>query len=313
MNFALIGAAGYIAPRHLEAIKKTGHRLVAAVDRSDSVGVLDRYFPESDFFTEFERFDRHIEMLRRKGSDRRIDYVVIASPNYLHDAHIRFALRAQAHAICEKPLVLNPWNVDALREIEAESGRRVRSILQLRLHPAIRALKERIDAEGTSPRHSVDLTYVTPRGRWYMYSWKGDPEKSGGIAMNIGIHFFDMLSWIFGPVEDNIVHLHDPDRAAGFLLLGKAKVRWYLSLRGEDVPEETRRRGLNSHRSLTIDGESVDFCSGFTDLHTECYRDILAGGGFRMEDCLPSIQTVYDIRRARLEPGRGERPPFLAS
>lgn len=310
-NFALIGVAGYIAPRHLKAIKETGNQLVAALDRSDSVGVLDGFFPESDFFTEFERFDRHIEKLRRMNSHRSVDYVVIASPNYLHDAHIRFALRTQSHAICEKPLVLNPWNVDALKEIEAESGKTVYSILQLRLHPVIQDLKARISQSRPGTRHAIDLTYITARGRWYGYSWKGDPSKSGGIATNIGIHFFDMLTWVFGGIGENIVHLHEPDRAAGFMELEKARVRWYLSLRAEDLPEESWRIGRRSHRSLTVDGQTLDFDDGFANLHTDSYREILSGGGFRMDDCLPSIEAVYKIRLGRIETNRGERHPFL--
>ena len=235
-NFALTGAAGYVAPRHLQAIHDTGNTLVAALDRSDSVGILDRYFPEANFFTEFERFDRHIEKLKRQGEGKRIDYVSICSPNYLHDAHIRFALRVGADAICEKPLVLNPWNIDALREMEEETGRRVWTVLQLRLHPALVELKKQIEQAPAGKKHDIDLTYITSRGNWYAVSWKGDIEKSGGIATNIGVHFFDMLLWIFGPLMRLEVHLSTPERAAGFMELPKARVRWFLSLAADDLP-----------------------------------------------------------------------------
>jgi len=271
-NFALIGAAGYIAPRHLKAIKDTGNRLVAALDKSDSVGILDSYFPEADFFTEFERFDRHIEKLRRMNSERSVSYVSIASPNYLHDAHIRFALRVAADAICEKPLVLNPWNLDALTEIEKESGKRVYSILQLRLHPAIQALKKKIELDKSNSRHSIDLTYVTGRGKWYFFSWKGDETKSGGIATNIGVHFFDMLTWIFGPVKEIHVHLKKSDRAAGFFNLEKATVRWFLSLNFDDLPPGVRADGKRTYRSMTIDEVPLEFSEGFGDLHTRSYE-----------------------------------------
>jgi UDP-N-acetyl-2-amino-2-deoxyglucuronate dehydrogenase len=309
-NFALIGVAGYIAPRHLKAIKETGNQLVAALDKSDSVGILDSYFPDADFFTEFERFDRHIEMLRRMNSTRSIQYVSIASPNYLHDAHIRFALRVNADAICEKPLVLNPWNIDALKEIEKESGKRVHSILQLRLHPAIQSLKRQVAENISVRKRDIDLTYITGRGNWYRYSWKGDEEKSGGIATNIGVHFFDMLSWIFGAPLENIIHLRSPNRAAGFLELERARVRWFLSLDVRDLPPEVAAAGKRSYRCITIDGEPLEFTEGFTDLHTRSYEEILAGRGFRLEENCRAVEIVHRLRQAVPEPSRGERHPL---
>ncbi len=293
-NFALIGAAGYIAPRHLKAIHETGNRLVAAYDPQDSVGIMDSYFPEADFFTEFERFDRHLDKLKRKG--HAIDYVSICSPNYLHDAHIRFGLRNGAHVICEKPLVLNPWNAEALLENEAETGKKVSTILQLRLHPALIALKEKVDR--SDAQHEVDLTYITSRGNWYYTSWKGDMQKSGGIATNIGIHFFDMLIWIFGPVKENVVHLHTHDRAAGLLQLEKARVRWFLSINVDTLPEQARVQNKRTFRSITLDGEEVEFSEGFTDLHTRSYEEILAGRGFGIQTILPAIQLAHTIRTA---------------
>lgn len=291
-NFALIGAAGYIAPRHLKAIRDTGHQLVAAYDPQDSVGVLDSYFPEADFFTEFERFDRHLEKLKRKGQS--IDYVSICSPNYLHDAHIRFGLRLGADVICEKPLVLNPWNAEALQENEAETGKKVNTILQLRLHPALIALKEKIDQ--SDGQHEVDLSYITSRGNWYYTSWKGDLTKSGGIATNIGIHFFDMLTWIFGPVQENTVHLHTHDRAAGFLQLEKARVRWFLSINADTLPEQAVSQNKRTFRSITVDGQEVEFSEGFADLHTRSYEEILDGNGFGIGTILPAIQMAHIIR-----------------
>jgi UDP-N-acetyl-2-amino-2-deoxyglucuronate dehydrogenase len=312
-NFALIGAAGFIAPRHMKAIKETSNRLVAALDKSDSVGIIDSYFPEADFFTEFERFDRHIEKLRRTNDERRVNYLSIASPNYLHDAHIRFALRVDAEAICEKPLVLNPWNVEALREIEIESGRRISTILQLRLHPAIQDLKRKVSISSSSRKYEVDLTYITGRGRWYYYSWKGDESKSGGIATNIGIHFFDALIWVFGKVKSNFVHLKDPDRNAGFLELERARVRWYLSLSFVDLPEEIKRAGKSSHRCLVIDGEPLEFSEGLADLHTLSYREILAGRGYGLDDSFSAIEAVHQIRHAIPAPSHGEIHPLALS
>ncbi len=252
-NFALIGAAGYVAPRHMRAIRETGNNLVASLDKHDAVGVMDSYFPASDFFVEFERFDRHIEKLKRLGPEKRVDYVSIASPNYLHDAHIRFALRVGADAVCEKPMVLNPWNVDALKEIETDTGRRVSAILQLRLHSVIRALKERIEASPPEKKVDIDLTYITSRGHWYLVSWKGDVSRSGGIATNIGVHFFDMIQWIFGKTQWNVVHLSQPTRAAGFLELEHARVRWFLSLEAADLPQAAVASGKTTYRSITLD------------------------------------------------------------
>ena len=298
LKFAMIGAAGYIAPRHMKAIRDTGGVLVAAFDPNDSVGVIDSHFPDAHFFTEFERFDRHLDKQRRLG--HRIDYVSICSPNYLHDAHIRFALRSGAHAICEKPIVLNPWNVDALEDLQAESGRRIFTILQLRLHPTILELRQRWQRSG---RHAeVDIAYVTSRGRWYHQSWKGDESKSGGIATNIGVHFFDMLAWIFGrPLESN-VHLRRADCAAGLLRLERATVRWFLSINEQHLPEDQRTKGKRTYRSITVGGESLEFSEGFTDLHTESYRDILSGGGFPISESRIAIQMVHQIRGASLTP-----------
>lgn len=309
-TFALIGACGYIAPRHLKAIRDTGNVLVAALDPSDSAGILDQYFPDAHFFTEFERFDRHLEKLRRKG--HRVDYVTICSPNYLHDAHVRFAMRIGADAISEKPLVINPWNAEALGEIEAETGRRINTILQLRLHPSISQLKEVVARASVDKIYDVDLTYITSRGRWYLSSWKGDPSKSGGIATNIGIHFFDILTWIFGPVQENRVYLYEATKASGFLKLQKARVRWFLSIDRADLPVDPQPGKPATYRSITIDGMEVEFSEGFTDLHTESYRQILAGAGFRWQEVLPSVQIVYDIRNAKpILPGPDVHPMII--
>jgi UDP-N-acetyl-2-amino-2-deoxyglucuronate dehydrogenase len=295
MNFALIGAAGFVAPRHMRAIKDTGHQLLAAYDPNDSVGVIDSHFPQADFFTEFERFDRHLEKLKRSG--QHVDYVVVCSPNYLHDAHIRFGLRLGADVICEKPLVLNPWNVEALLDMERETGRKVYTILQLRLHPAIIELRERVQSSPTLLKHEVDLSYITSRGKWYYTSWKGDLNKSGGIATNIGIHFYDMLQWVFGPVQQNVVHVHTHDRAAGFLELERARVRWFLSINADTLPAEVQAKGGRTFRSITVDGQELEFSEGFTDLHTLSYRDILEGKGFGLEEAGIAIRTVHDIRK----------------
>ncbi len=310
-RFALIGAGGYIAPRHLKAIKETGNELVAALDKNDSVGVLDSYTTEARFFTEFERFDRHLEKLRRKPGEA-IDYVSICSPNYLHDAHVRFALRIGADAICEKPLVLNPWNLLALEELAGEHGRQINTILQLRLHPTIVALKQRIDQAPKDKMHEIDLTYITTRGYWYLASWKGDIEKSGGIATNIGVHFFDMLTWIFGPVRRNLVHMHEATRAAGYLELERGRVRWFLSLNRGDLPKPPEAGKPATYRAISVDGEEVEFSEGFTDLHTESYRRILAGDGFGCQAVLPSIEIVSAIRTATPIGKTGEYHPMLA-
>jgi UDP-N-acetyl-2-amino-2-deoxyglucuronate dehydrogenase len=293
-DFALIGAAGFIAPRHLKAIKETGNQLVASLDKFDSVGIMDSYFPEASFFTEFERFDRHLEKLARKGSP--IDYLSICSPNYLHDSHIRFGLRQGADVICEKPLVLNPWNVEALDQLQQETGQTVYNILQLRLHPDIIALKEKVQASDPSKVFELDLAYITSRGNWYYTSWKGDVSKSGGIATNIGIHFFDMLLWIFGGVKENIVHVHTHDRAAGFLQLERARVRWFLSINEDTLPDAVKAKGQRTYRSITMEGGEIEFSNGFTDLHTKSYQAILEGRGFNVREALPSIQLAHDIR-----------------
>ncbi len=310
-NFALIGAAGYIAPRHLQAIKATGNELVVALDPNDSVGILDRYFFDAAFFTEFERFDRHVEKLRRLGESRRVHYVSICSPNYLHDAHIRFALRVGAHAICEKPLVLTPWNIDALEEFEAETGRRVYNVLQLRLHPAIRALRDRVAADPRRDKWDLDLTYLTSRGAWYLYSWKGKPEKSGGLAVNIGIHFFDMLMWIFGPAEGFEIHRSDERVVAGRLELARARVRFLLSIDRRHLPPAAKG---TTYRSILMDGSEFEFSEGFTDLHTAVYADILAGGGFGLADARPSIDLTHRMKGAPVKRGApADEHPMLAA
>jgi len=306
-NFALIGAAGFIAPRHLRAIKDTGNDLVAALDPFDSVGVIDSYFPAASFFTEFERFDRHVEKLRRENKG--IDYLSICSPNYLHDAHIRFGLRQHAHVICEKPLVLNPWNIEALQEMRKETEKEVYNILQLRLHPQILALKERVASE-PDKIHELDLAYITSRGNWYFTSWKGNVNKSGGIATNIGVHFFDMLTWIFGSVKENIVHLHTHDRSAGFLQLEKARIRWFLSINENTLPVAVREKGQRTYRSITVGGKEIEFSEGFTDLHTQSYQQILNGNGFVLEDAYPSIELVHQIRTQQPIGLKGDYHPF---
>ena len=308
-NFALIGAAGYIAPRHLKAIKDTKNNLIAALDKFDSVGIMDSYFPDADFFVEFERFDRHIEKLKRRKNVN-LDYVSICTPNYLHDAHIRMALRRDAHAICEKPLVLNPWNIDALTDIEKETNKRVYTILQLRLHPSIIALRNKVLNGPKDKIYEVDLTYLTSRGHWYYTSWKGDVSKSGGIASNIGVHFYDMLSWIFGDVKQNIVHLHTHDRASGYLEFEKARVRWFLSIDYNTIPQEVREKGQRTYRSITVDNEEIEFSGGFTELHTTSYKDILNGNGFGLADARQSIEIVQEIRIAEIKSLKGEYHPL---
>jgi UDP-N-acetyl-2-amino-2-deoxyglucuronate dehydrogenase len=311
-NFALIGAAGYVAPKHMKAIRDTDNHLIAALDPSDSVGVLDSYSHDISFFTEFERFDRHAEKLRRQGDKKRIHYVSICSPNYLHDAHMRFALRIGAHAICEKPLVLNPWNLDALAEIEAESQTQIFNILQLRVHPTIIKLKEKIEKEKRATKHNIDLTYITSRGRWYLTSWKGDISKSGGVATNIGIHFFDMLLWIFGHLDYQELHYADDRKMAGFMSLEKANVRWLLSVNKHDLPPPAREKKLLTYRSITMDYEEIEFSGGFTDLHTLVYQDILSGGGYGMEEARPSIKAVSELRNLKVAGPHADRSnPFL--
>ncbi len=295
-RFALLGAGGYIAPRHMQAIKDTGNVLVAACDPKDSVGILDRYFFDVQFFTEFERFDRHAEKLRRKGEP--IEYVSICSPNYLHDAHIRFALRIGANAICEKPLVLNPWNLDALAELEQESGKKISTILQLRVHPALIELRQRLQQEKADKKKKVVLTYITSRGDWYLVSWKGQLDRSGGLATNIGIHFFDLLIWLFGSVQHSEVHIGEQRRTGGFLELERATVQWFLSIDRKDLPAQAVEQNKTTFRSITIDGKEVEFSEGFTNLHTKVYEETLAGKGFGIEDVRPSIALAHDIRVA---------------
>lgn len=308
-NFGLIGVAGYIAIRHLHAIKETGNNLLASLDKFDSVGRIDGYFPESDFFVEFERFDRHFDKLKRTGT--KIDYVSICSPNYLHDSHIRFALRHQAEAICEKPIVLNPWNIDALQEIENETGRRIYTVLQLRLHPKIMELREKIRNGPKDQVYDIDMTYITSRGNWYSVSWKGDIQKSGGVATNIGIHFFDMLSWIFGDTRKNIVHISEPSKSAGYLELDHARVRWFLSLDYDDIPTSTRAKGSRTFRSITVNGEEIEFSEGFADLHTQTYKEILAGRGFGLMEARQSVETAYTIRNSKPVGLVGDYHPIL--
>ena len=311
-NFALIGAAGYIAPRHMKAIKDTNNNLLAAFDKGDSVGVIDSYFPGADFFVEFERFDRHIEKLKYEANTL-LDYVSICSPNYLHDAHIRFALRRGADAISEKPLVLNPWNVDKLMRVEEMTGKKIYNILQLRVHPSIIALKEKVKNASKDTKFEVDLTYLTSRGNWYHTSWKGDHSKSGGIATNIGVHFYDMLSWIFGDVQENIVHVHEKDRAAGYLEFENARVKWFLSINKKYLPAEIKEKGQTTYRSITIDGEELEFSGGFTDLHTLVYKDIIAGKGYGLTAAKTAIQIVHDIRNAKPVGLKGEYHSFLTN
>ncbi len=308
-NFAMIGVAGYVAPRHLRAIKDTGNQLIAALDKFDSVGVMDSYFPNASFFVEFERFDRHIEKIKRKDNTQ-LDYVSICTPNYLHDSHIRMALRRGADAICEKPLVLNPWNLEALQAIEKESNNRVNTILQLRLHPSIIALKAQIDASPKDTKHDVDLTYITSRGKWYDISWKGDESKSGGIATNIGIHFFDMLSWIFGGVQESTVHMRAKDKSAGYLEFENARVRWFLSIDETTLPDEVKLKNQRTYRSISVDGNELEFSSGFTDLHTKSYEEIMNNDGFGLNDAKNSIHIVYDLRNKALS-NLGEKHLFL--
>jgi UDP-N-acetyl-2-amino-2-deoxyglucuronate dehydrogenase len=312
-NFALIGAAGYIAPRHMKAIKDTGNNLLAAMDKNDSVGIIDSYFPEADFFTEYERFDRHVDLLKRKGS--RLDYVSIASPNYLHDSHIRFSLRHGAHAICEKPLVLNPHNIDALEIVEKETDRKVFNILQLRLHPSIIQLKADVQKqvfENPTKVFDVDLTYLTSRGHWYFTSWKGEDNKSGGIATNIGVHFYDMLGWIFGDLVQNSAHLKRNDVNAGYLEFKHARVRWFLSVNFDYIPEDIKSLGARTYRSITVDGKEIEFSGGFTDLHTVSYKHILDGEGFGLEEARKSIDIVSSIRKQDALIVPSEAHPFVS-
>lgn len=308
-NFAVIGVGGYIAPRHLRAIKDTGNRLVAAVDPKDSVGILDQYSYDVKFFTEIERFDRHLEKLRRGSNTERIHFVSICSPNYLHDAHCRLALRVGADVICEKPLVINPWNLDALEEIEAETKHRIFTILQLRVHPSLIKLRETL--RSAKDIHDVELTYITSRGPWYQVSWKGDHDKSGGVATNIGIHLFDLLMWLFGSVNGIKVYYTDNERMSGFIELERARVRWFLSVDKNDLPEQANTNGKTTYRSITVDGKEIEFSEGFTDLHTKVYEETLAGRGFGIKEARPSVQLTHDIRQSPLSPIDTLTHPFL--
>jgi UDP-N-acetyl-2-amino-2-deoxyglucuronate dehydrogenase len=310
-NFALIGAAGYIAPRHLKAIHDTENRLVAAVDPNDSVGILDRYFPNARFFAEIERFDRFIEKLRREQSPEQVQFLSICSPNYLHDAHVRLGLRVHADVICEKPLTISPWNIDALAELEHEYGKRVYTVLQLRLLPALRELKQAIEGDTRGKRAQVNLSYVTRRGPWYQVSWKGDPQKSGGVAMNIGIHFFDLLLWLFGARQRAEVHLHTPTKMAGMLELQHADVTWFLSIDASDLPRGHVSKGEPAYRSLTMNGKELEFSRGFQDLHTEVYRDVLAGGGYGLSDAKPAVELVHELRGMPVTQHASLRHPAL--
>ncbi len=312
VNFALIGAAGYIAPRHMKAIKETGSELVAALDPYDGIGIMDSYFSKASFFTEFERFDRFVDKWHRDGH-KKIEYIAIASPNYLHDSHIRFTLKSGAHAICEKPLVLNPHNIEQLKVIEEETGKKVYNILQLRLHPSIIALKEKVTKEleeNPDKIYNIDLTYLTSRGKWYFVSWKGNEAKSGGIASNIGVHFYDMLCWIFGDVEENVVHVKTADTNAGYFKLKNATVRWFLSVNYDYIPEEIRASGMRTYRSITVDGDEIEFSGGFTDLHTKSYEHILNGSGFGLDEAYGSIRTVSTIRHLPAVGLQGDYHPF---
>ncbi len=309
-RFALIGAGGYIAPRHMKAIKETGNDLVAAIDKNDSVGIMDSYFPGADFFTEFERFDRHLEKLKR--AQHPVDFMSICSPNYLHDSHMRFGLRLGADVICEKPLVLNPWNIDALQEIELETNKKVNTILQLRLHPKVQELRKKIQSENAPNKYEVDLVYITSRGKWYFTSWKGDLQKSGGIATNIGVHFYDLLGWLFGKVQQNLVHIQQHDRVAGYLEYEQARVRYFLSINEHTLPKELLDAGKKTFRSLQIGGEEFEFSEGFGDLHTVSYQEILNGNGFGLNESKQSIETVHNIRNAQPVGLVGDYHPFAS-
>ncbi len=312
-RFALVGAGGYIAPKHLKAIKDTGNELTVAVDRHDSVGIIDSYFPDASFFTEFERFDRFLEKKRHNNSNEAIDYVSICSPNYLHDAHCRLALRVGADAICEKPLVVNPWNIDQLQELEQLHGRKVNAVLQLRLHEAVIDLKAKAESNANrGKKPEILLTYITRRGRWYHHSWKGDESRSGGLPLNIGVHFFDFLTWIFGEAEKTEIHLAEPSRYSGTLELEKANVKWFLSVDASDLPTEVVANGGYAYRSITCDGEEIDLSKGFTDLHTRVYEEILAGQGHGLEDARGAIDLVYKIRQQEVSPpGPTAHPKML--
>lgn len=309
-NFGIIGVGGYIAPRHLKAIKETGNNLIVALDKNDSVGIMDSYFPQCSFYTEYERFDRFVEKI--KHTKDKLDFVTVCTPNYLHDSHIRFGLRAGADVICEKPLVLNPWNIDALQKMEEQTGRKVYNILQLRLHPAIIEWKNMVDNGPKDKVYDVDLTYITSRGLWYYTSWKGDSSKSGGVATNIGVHFYDMLSWIFGNIQENIVHIYEHDRAAGLLLFERARVRYFMSINADTLPKQAVEQGKRTYRKMEMDGKEIEFSDGFTELHTESYKKILAGEGFGLDQAYQSIKIVHDIRNTRPIGLKGDYHPLAA-
>lgn len=309
-NFGIIGVGGYIAPRHLKAIKETGNNLIVALDKNDSVGIMDSYFPQCSFYTEYERFDRFVEKI--KHTKDKLDYVSVCTPNYLHDSHIRFGLRAGADVICEKPLVLNPWNIEALQKMEEQTGKKVYNILQLRLHPAIIEWKNMIDNGPKDKVYDVDLTYITSRGLWYYTSWKGDSSKSGGVATNIGVHFYDMLSWIFGSIKENIVHIYEHDRAAGLLLFERARVRYFMSINADTLPKQAVEQGKRTYRKMEMDGKEIEFSDGFTELHTESYKKILAGEGFGLDQAYQSIKIVHDIRNTRAIGLKGDYHPLAA-
>lgn len=308
-TFGLIGAAGYVAPRHMAAIRDTGNELVAAIDRNDSVGIIDSYFPNADYFTEFERFDRHVDLLRR--NEKAIEYMAICSPNYLHDSHMRFALRSGANAICEKPIVLNPWNIDGLMEIEKDTGCKINTILQLRLHDSVNELRDRVRSSPSNTKYDVDLTYITSRGKWYYTSWKGDDSKSGGIATNIGVHFYDMLHYVFGDLQDNVLHYKSASTAGGYLEYEKARVRWFLSIDADNLPIAAREKGMTTFRNITIGDEDFEFSGGFTDLHKKSYQEILKGNGFGVEDNRVAIETVSEIRNQAANSNASELHPYL--
>ncbi|MCB9248549.1 MAG: Gfo/Idh/MocA family oxidoreductase [Ignavibacteriales bacterium] len=310
-NFGITGVAGYIAPRHLKAIKDTGNNLIAALDPHDSVGILDSYFPDTKYFREFERFDRHLEKIKRTNNNHGIDYLTICSPNHLHDAHIRLALRLGANAICEKPIVLNPWNLDLLQELEQESGKKVYTVLQLRVHPSLVKLKEKILTEKIKTKKDITLTYITSRGSWYHHSWKGNLTNSGGIATNIGVHFFDLLSWLFGDLQNQQVHFSNSNKIGGFLELQNANVKWFLSIDKNDLPENVKQKNQPTYRSIKIDGEEIEFTGGFTDLHTTVYQEIIDGKGFGINDARNSIETVYKIRNSEITNNLDNAHPIL--
>lgn len=308
--FSIIGVAGFVAERHLKAIKKTNNKLISALDPSDSVGIMDSYFPNAYYFREFERFDRHVYKLS-SNQDLKIDYISICSPNYLHDSHIRFALRSGSHAICEKPLVLNPWNLDGLIDLEKNTNKKVNTILQLRLHPSINALRNKLKRSPLKKKLNVELTYITSRGSWYLQSWKGDDKKSGGIATNIGIHLFDMLHFLFGKLKSSKMHLNEVTRQSGFMELEEANVSWFLSINNNDIPKNIKEKGKISYRSIMIDNQEIEFSDGFKDLHLKSYEEVLSGNGFGIEETRNAIETVSLIRNSGISSLQGDYHPLV--